>query len=126
LQLGRERSAQQRYAEAKDAYQAVLRIEPGNSEAAQFIEHFTKTGGGPSQAAKTRAGTGGSAPKSTEPVNLLSEATRRIEARQFAGAEAILNQLLTKEPEIPRCVNCSPSCICNAEIFRWRSANIAT
>jgi tetratricopeptide (TPR) repeat protein len=101
LQLGRERSAQQRYAEAKDAYQAVLRIEPGNSEAAQFIEHFTKTGGGPSQAAKTRAGTGGSAPKSTEPVNLLSEATRRIEARQFAGAEAILNQLLTKEPGNP-------------------------
>ncbi|MGH7181010.1 MAG: tetratricopeptide repeat protein, partial [Nitrospiraceae bacterium] len=101
LQLGRERSAQQRYAEAKDAYQAVLRIEPGNSEAAQFIEHFTKTGGGPSQAAKTGACTGGSAPKSTEPVNLLSEATRRIEARQFAGAEAILNQLLTKEPGNP-------------------------
>ena len=101
LQLGRERSAQQRYAEARDAYQAVLRIEPANSEAAQFIEHFTKTGGGPSQGAQARAGTGGSPPKNTEPVNLLSEATRRIEARQFAGAEAILNQLLTKEPGNP-------------------------
>jgi tetratricopeptide (TPR) repeat protein len=101
LQLGRERSAQQRYAEARDAYQAVLRIEPANSEAAQFIEHFTKTGGGPSRATNARAGTGGSPPKNTEPVNLLSEATRRIEARQFAGAEAILNQLLTKEPGNP-------------------------
>jgi arylsulfatase A-like enzyme len=38
LQLGRERSAQQRHAEAKDAYQAVLRIDPANSEAAQFID----------------------------------------------------------------------------------------
>ncbi|MFI5224821.1 MAG: tetratricopeptide repeat protein, partial [Nitrospirales bacterium] len=38
LQLGRERSAQQRYDEAKDAYQGVLRIDPSNSEAAQFIE----------------------------------------------------------------------------------------
>ena len=56
LQLGRERSAQQRYAEAKDAYQAVLRIDPANSEAAQFIEHFEKTGGNPSPAAKAGAG----------------------------------------------------------------------
>ena len=47
LQLGRERSAQQRYAEAKDAYQGVLRIDPANSEAAQFIEHFKKTGENP-------------------------------------------------------------------------------
>ena len=101
LQLGRERSAQQRYAEAKDAYQAVLRIDPANSEAAQFIEHFKKTGGNPSRAAKTGAGSVGGPPKSAEPLNLLSEATRRIEEKQFAGAEAILNQLLTKEPGNP-------------------------
>jgi tetratricopeptide (TPR) repeat protein len=99
LQLGRERSAQQRYAEAKDAYQAVLRIDPSNSEAAQFIEHFTKTGGNPTRPAKTGAGATGD--QSAEPPNLLSEATRRIEERQFAGAEAILNQLLTKEPGNP-------------------------
>lgn len=98
LQLGRERSAQQRYAEAKDAYQAVLRIDPANSEAAQFIEHFNKSSGNPSRDAKTEAGSAGGPPKSTEPLNLLSEATRRIEEKQFAGAEAILNQLLTKEP----------------------------
>ncbi|NWF72048.1 MAG: tetratricopeptide repeat protein [Nitrospirae bacterium] len=101
LQLGRERSAQQRYAEAKDAYQAVLRIDPANSEAAQFIEHFTKAGGGPSPAAKTGAGSRAEPPKNAEPLNLLSEATRRIDAKQFAGAEAMLNQMLTKEPGNP-------------------------
>ena len=101
LQLGRERSAQQRYAEARDAYQGVLRIDPTNSEAAQFIEHFKKTDGHPNPAAKTGTGSSGGSPKSTEPLNLLTEATRRIEGKQFAGAEAILNQLLTKEPGNP-------------------------
>ena len=101
LQLGRERSAQQRYGEAKEAYQAVLRIEPANSEAAQFIEHFAKTGGNPSQATKTGSGSSGGPSKSSEPLDLLSEATRRINEKQFVGAEAILNQLLTKEPGNP-------------------------
>ncbi len=101
LQLGRERSAQQRYAEAQDAYQAVLRIDPANSEAAQFIEHFTKTGGNPSRAATTGAVHAGDPSKGTEPLDLLSEATRRIEEQQFSGAEAILNQMLTKEPGNP-------------------------
>ena len=101
LQLGREHSAQQHYAEAKDAYQSVLRIEPANSEAAQFIEHFKSTGGNPSVVAKPGAGSAGGPPKSPEPLDLLSEATRRIEAKQFDGAEAILNQLLTKEPGSP-------------------------
>ena len=101
LQLGRERSAQQHYAEAKDAYQAVLRIDPANSEAAQFIEHFAKACENPSRAPKTGAVHAGDPSKSAEPLNLLSEATRRIEAKQFAGAEAILNQLLTKEPGNP-------------------------
>ena len=103
LQLGRERSAQQRHAEAKDAYQSVLRIDPANSEALQFIEHFKKTDGVASPAANPGFAqpSMGSSPKNGEPVNLLSEATRRIEAKQFAGAEAILNQLLTKEPGNP-------------------------
>lgn len=101
LQLGRERSAQQHHAEAKDAYQAVLRIDPANSEAAQFIEHFEKTDGSSIPAVKPGAGPAGGQPKSPEPLNLLSEATRRIDEKQFAGAEAILNQLLTKEPGNP-------------------------
>jgi tetratricopeptide (TPR) repeat protein len=101
LQLGRERSAQQRHAEAKDAYQAVLRIDPANSEAAQYIEQFTKIKGNPRQTVMPGAGSAGGPTKSAEPLNLLSEATRRIEAKQFAGAEAILNQMLTKEPGNP-------------------------
>ena len=102
LQLGRERSAQQRYDEAKHSYQAVLRIDPANSEAAQFIEHFKKTGENPSRAAnKMGAGSAGGPPKSAEPLDLLSEAARRIEEKQFAGAEAILNQMLTREPGNP-------------------------
>lgn len=101
LQLGRERSAQQRYDEAKDAYQGVLRIDPSNSEAAQFIEHFKKTGGNASPTIKAGVGPAGGLAKSAEPLNLLSEATRRIEGKQFDGAEAILNQLLTKEPGNP-------------------------
>jgi len=99
LQLGRERSAQQRYAEAKEAYQSVLRIDPANSEALQFIEHFQKTGGqGGRTAPAGQAPTG----KSSEPLDLLSEAARRIEEKQYAGAEAILNQLLSKEPGNPQ------------------------
>src|SRR5262249_16538187 len=100
LQLGRERSAQQRYGEAKEAYQSVLRIDPTNSEAIQFIEHFQKTGGG-DPGAGGKGGTQGGG-KILEPMDLLAEAKRRIEDKQYAGAEAILNQLLSKEPGNPQ------------------------
>ena len=33
---------------------------------------------------------------------MLAEASRRIEEKQYAGAEAILNQMLTKEPGNPQ------------------------
>lgn len=99
LQLGRERSAQQRYSEAKEAYQSVLRIDPNNSEAQQFIEHFEKTGGAPARPARSSASAGVGAGESPD---LLAEASRRIEDKQYAGAEAILNQLLTKEPGNPQ------------------------
>lgn len=100
LQLGRERSAQGRYEEAKDAYLAVLRIDPKNSEAAQFVESVQKGGTGSFKAVKS--GAGPAAQKSSEPLDLLAEATRRIEEKQYAGAEAILNQLLTREPGNPQ------------------------
>ncbi|MBD0316661.1 MAG: tetratricopeptide repeat protein, partial [Nitrospiraceae bacterium] len=97
LQLGRERSAQGRFDEAKDAYLAVLRIDPKNSEAAQFVESVQKGGGGPMKAPSIPV-----AHKTSEPLDLLAEATRRIEEKQYAGAEAILNQLLTREPGNPQ------------------------
>lgn len=99
LQLGRERSAQQRYAEAKEAYQSVLRIDPTNNEAQQFIDHFEKTGGNPTKVSKLVAD---AAEGSGDPPDLLSEASRRLDEKQFAGAEAILNQLLTQEPGNPQ------------------------
>jgi len=100
LQLGRERSAQGRYDEAKDAYLAVLRIEPANSEAAQFVENIKKGGTGTVNAVKP----GSSVPtqKPSEPLDLLTEAIRRIDEKQYAGAEAILNQMLTREPGNPQ------------------------
>jgi tetratricopeptide (TPR) repeat protein len=100
LQLGRERSGQQRYAEAKEAYEAVLRIDPSNSEAQQFIEHYKKTGGTPPPRT-TKPGAASTA-HTGEPTDLLAEASRRIEDKQYAGAEAILNQMLTKEPGNPQ------------------------
>jgi len=100
LQLGRERSAQGRYDEAKDAYLAVLRIDPKNNEAAQFVESLKKGGTGSIKAVKP----GSTAPvqKPSEPVDLLAEAVRRIDEKQYAGAEAILNQMLTREPGNPQ------------------------
>jgi tetratricopeptide (TPR) repeat protein len=100
LQLGRERSGQQRYAEAKEAYEAVLRIDPANSEALQYIEHYKKTGGTPVRTTKVAAE--GAASPAGEPADLLAEASRRIQEKQYAGAEAMLNQMLTKEPGNPR------------------------
>ncbi|NOU09889.1 MAG: tetratricopeptide repeat protein [Nitrospira sp.] len=100
LQLGRERSAQGRYDEAKDAYLAVLRIDPANNEAAQFVESLKKGGTGSTKTVKP----GSTAPvqKPSEPVDLLAEAVRRIDEKQYAGAEAILNQMLTREPGNPQ------------------------
>jgi len=100
LQLGRERSAQGRYEEAKDAYLAVIRIDPKNSEAAQFVESMQKNSTGAIKAVKPNAAM--PAVKPSEPLDLLAEATRRIEEKQYAGAEAILNQMLTREPGNPQ------------------------
>lgn len=100
LQLGRERSAQGRYEEAKDAYLAVLRIDPKNSEAGQFVESMKKGKTGPVPAQKP--GASASASQSSEPLGPLAEAVRRMEEKQYEGAEAILNQMLSREPGNPQ------------------------
>jgi tetratricopeptide (TPR) repeat protein len=101
LQLGRERSAQGRYEEAKEAYLSVLRIDPTNSEAAQFVESIKKGGAGQSQSLKS-GGAAVPANPSAEIPGPFAEATRRIAEGQYAGAEAILNQMLSREPGNPR------------------------
>lgn len=45
LQLGRERSAQNRYDEAKDAYLAVLKLDPQNAEAREIIDMLQRGAG---------------------------------------------------------------------------------
>ncbi|MGQ0810236.1 MAG: tetratricopeptide repeat protein [Nitrospiraceae bacterium] len=104
LQLGRERSAQQRHEEAKHAYQAVLRIDPSNSEAAQYVQMIEKGGGGtdPSRPVRSGAAPAAGPNKAADSVDMLGEATRRMEDGQYVGAEAILNQLLTREPGNPQ------------------------
>jgi tetratricopeptide (TPR) repeat protein len=101
LQLGRERSMQGRHEEAKDAYLAVLRIDPKNNEAEQFVEGVKK--GGTISIKAVKPGT--AAPANTAaspPLGPLDEAIRRIEEKQYAGAEAILNQILSREPGNPQ------------------------
>ena len=106
LQLGREKSAQGRYDEAKDAYLAVLKIDPQNNEAAQFVESLKHGGTGSVNVVKPTTSTSvlksTSMQKPTEPLDLLAEAVRRVAEKQYSGAEAILNQLLTREPGNPQ------------------------
>jgi tetratricopeptide (TPR) repeat protein len=101
LQLGRERSAQNRYDEAKDAYLAVLRLDPQNAEAREIIDMLQKGGDAPLNPAKVPKPAAGPG-KPGDGCDLLSEATRRIEEGQYAGAEAMLTQLLSREPGNPQ------------------------
>jgi tetratricopeptide (TPR) repeat protein len=102
LQLGRERSAQQRLSEARDAYLAVSRLDPGNAEAKEMIEMLVKGAGTPSAATPTPKAAGAAMPRHAEAGDLLGEATRRMEEGQYAGAEAMLAQLLSREPGNPQ------------------------
>ncbi|MBX3234745.1 MAG: tetratricopeptide repeat protein [Nitrospiraceae bacterium] len=102
LQLGRERSAQNRYDEAKDAYLAVLKLDPQNAEAREIIDMLQRGGGdAPLNLAKAAKPAAAQA-KTGEGTDLLSEATRRIDEGQYAGAEAMLTQLLSREPGNPQ------------------------
>ncbi|MBA3752603.1 MAG: tetratricopeptide repeat protein [Nitrospira sp.] len=100
LQLGRERSASQRYNEAKEAYQAALRLDPLNAEAKEIITMIEAGGGAPVNLAHGAKPPAAMA-KSGEGCDLMAEATRRIEEGQYAGAEAMLTQLLSREPGNP-------------------------
>jgi tetratricopeptide (TPR) repeat protein len=102
LQLGRERSAQQRLGEARDAYLAVSRLDPANAEAKEMLEMLGKGGGTSGASAPIPKAPGAAVPRCTEPGDLLGEATRRMEEGQYAGAEAMLAQLLSREPGNPQ------------------------
>ena len=100
LQLGRERSAAQQYEQANAMYAAVLRLNPENAEAKEIVTMIEAGGSAPlnlARAAKPSA----AASKPGEGNDLMAEATRRIEEGQYAGAEAMLTQLLSREPGNP-------------------------
>jgi tetratricopeptide (TPR) repeat protein len=102
LQLGRERSAQQRLDEARDAYLAVSRLDPANAEAKEILEMLNKGAGEAASEPPTPKPSGAAAIRHAEPGDLLGEATRRMEEGQYAGAEAMLTQLLSREPGNPQ------------------------
>jgi tetratricopeptide (TPR) repeat protein len=102
LQLGREQSAQQRHGEARDAYMAVLRLDSHNAEAKEMTGMLKEGGGTTGAAAQPQKSSSASAAKNIEPGDLLGEATRRMEEGQYAGAEAMLTQLLSREPGNPQ------------------------
>ncbi|MCS6319691.1 MAG: tetratricopeptide repeat protein, partial [Nitrospira sp.] len=100
VQLGRERSAAQQHDQANAMYAAVLRLDPGNDEAKEMIS-MIKTGGGAPLNVVRAAKSVAAAAKPGEGSDLLAEATRRIEEGQYAGADAMLTQLLSREPGNP-------------------------
>ncbi len=100
VQLGRERSAAQQHDQANAMYAAVLRLDPGNDEAKEIIT-MIKTGGSAPLNAVRAAKSAAVAAKPGEGSDLLAEATRRIEEGQYAGADAMLTQLLSREPGNP-------------------------
>jgi len=100
LQLGREQSAAQQYEQAKAMYTAVLRLDPENAEAKEITSMIETGGGAPINAARTAKPTTAAA-KPGDASDLMAEATRRIEEGQYAGAEAMLTQLLSREPGNP-------------------------
>ena len=102
LQLGRERSAQQRHEEARDAYMAVLRLDAHNAEAKEMTGMLKEGGGAAGTEAQPQKSSSASTAKNIEPGDLLGEATRRMEEGQYAGAEAMLTQLLSREPGNPQ------------------------
>ena len=100
LQLGREQSAAQQYDQAKAMYTAVLRLDPENAEAKE-ITSMIETGGAVPPSAARPGKPAATAAKPGDASDLMAEATRRIEEGQYAGAEAMLTQLLSREPGNP-------------------------
>ena len=64
------------------------------------------------------------AAKPGDASDLMAEATRRIEEGQYAGAEAMLTQLLSREPGNPRSANYWPDASLYRVIWSWPWANI--
>lgn len=102
LQLGRERSAQFRREEARYAYEAVLKIDPNNREAEQYLQMPSDVGGEADSDAPGSTGIQtGRLSEAPDQERMLGEALRRMNDGEFIGSEAILTQLLNADPGNP-------------------------
>ena len=105
IELGRECANQRRPAEAKEAYQSVLKIDPKNREAEQLLQAMESGGAAPPPAASAAPGSAGAAAgidpnnlgEATKPA-LLEYANAQMNSGQYGPAEAALSELLSREP----------------------------
>jgi tetratricopeptide (TPR) repeat protein len=108
IELGRECANQRRLAEAKEAYQSALKIEPKNREAEQLLQAMESGGAAPPPAASAAVGSSAQAGQ-IDPANLggvakpalLEYANTQMNGGQYGPAEAALSELLSREPGEP-------------------------
>ncbi|HJU06381.1 MAG TPA: tetratricopeptide repeat protein [Nitrospiraceae bacterium] len=98
LQLGKECSAQSRAAEAREVYQRVLKVDPGNTVAERLLinPHEALPEDRPSRSSDTAKG-----PDELDRQQSLDQANRHISAGQCSEADALLSELLSSHPGDP-------------------------
>jgi tetratricopeptide (TPR) repeat protein len=106
IELGRECANQRRPAEAKEAYQSALKIDPKNREAEQLLQALESGGAAPPPSAGVASGAAGAQVGQIDPNNLgsvakpalLEYANAQMNSGQYGPAEAALSELLSREP----------------------------
>ncbi len=106
IELGRECANQRRLAEAKEAYQSALKIDPKNREAEQLLQALESGGAAPPPSAGAAGGATGAQVSQIDPNNLaavdkpalLEYANAQMNSGQYGPAEAALSELLSREP----------------------------
>jgi tetratricopeptide (TPR) repeat protein len=109
IELGRECANQRRPAEAKEAYQSALKIDPRNREAEQLLQALESGGAAPPPSAGAASGAAGVQVSQIDPNNLgavakpalLEYANTQMNSGQYGPAEAALSELLSREPGEP-------------------------
>lgn len=108
IELGRECASQRRPAEAKEAYQSALKIDPKNREAEQLLQALESGAAAPPPAASAAPGSAGAAAGvdannlgAASKQALLEFANAQMNSGQYGPAEAALSELLSREPGEP-------------------------
>lgn len=109
IELGRECANQRRLAEAKEAYQSARKIDPRNREAEQLLQALESGGAAPPPSAGAASGAAGAQASQIDLNNLsavakpalLEYANTQMNSGQYGPAEAVLSELLGREPGEP-------------------------